>query len=379
MLKVTLSNWNSASRHSHATFDVESASWILNHQERVLGEQLCRIGFDHPLLKESTCSPSIYEHIYEYDDFDGLMKASRFVYGTLIRLDNPLLARFRIQPSAKFVRTKAEYTFAFSTNSRKSANKTITIPQLNAIVSALKGSPFCYQDTLVLDKNITIHDLVQEINADILYETNDAIAEFCNQPDDTARFEIRYINKHVGFGVFAKQAIKKDDMIMHYAGEKCAKKPPFSYTFIEKQDCFKADINSSHFGNIARFVNHALPASRDVTNKEWCYANAKAVDCSIYGNNVVVFIARRDIQSGEQILISYGQDYFKNTEAMILWRHDHHMVHANGKRIKPDGIHDKRDFFKVLADCHVMSCAYHYRPSIVFLLLVLGLVCAKYC
>ena len=65
-------------------------------------------------------------------------------------------------------------------------------------------------------------------------------------------------------------------------------------------------IDAQTEGNFARFFNHS---SLPVTSRHG--VNAVFAGLHLDGRPVYFFIAARDIEPGEQILIDYGDDYWK--------------------------------------------------------------------
>jgi len=123
---------------------------------------------------------------------------------------------------------------------------------------------------------------------------------------------IKRIDKHIGHGVFAADIIKKDDFIGEYtgvvqvAGEESGRElggggyeSDFSWYYLDDIEGGPVlEINSLLAGNEMRFVNHSTAPNVDVEHMLHL------------GLWVIFFKAARDIKSGEQLLISYGEDYW---------------------------------------------------------------------
>lgn len=123
---------------------------------------------------------------------------------------------------------------------------------------------------------------------------------------------IKKIDERLGFGVFAADEIKKDDFIGEYAGviqipgkeaggemEEGGYESDFSWYYLDKiADGPELEINGRLEGNEMRFVNHGDNFNVDVEH-------------TIHdGHWIIFFKAARDIQKDEQLLISYGDDYW---------------------------------------------------------------------
>jgi len=107
-----------------------------------------------------------------------------------------------------------------------------------------------------------------------------------------------------GWGLFAKEAIKKDAMVAEYIGEvvrACvADLRERMYEESGQGSCYlfrldKFDIvDATLQGNMARFVNHCCDPN--------CYARIISVDT---GEKKIIFLAKRDIAVGEEVSYNY--------------------------------------------------------------------------
>nr|NGX50825.1 hypothetical protein [Chlamydiota bacterium] len=125
----------------------------------------------------------------------------------------------------------------------------------------------------------------------------------------TRRVTIRFINPVVGYGVFAKEAIPPYSTLNHYTGLlmvdddiKEEHDSTFSFT-----DYKTFSIDALKYGNWCRFMNHC--AEREANNNAipWEYYHED-------GPKIVFTSGSRGIKKGEQILYSYGDDYWKEKE-----------------------------------------------------------------
>ena len=120
------------------------------------------------------------------------------------------------------------------------------------------------------------------------------------------RVSIRYINKTVGYGVFAKEDIAPYSTLHHYAGiltvdDKLNEEDDSTFAFSELK---KYSIDAMREGNWTRFMNHAN--ERDCKNNvvPWEYYHKE-------GPRIVFTAGVRGIKKGEQLLYSYGEDYWE--------------------------------------------------------------------
>lgn len=111
-----------------------------------------------------------------------------------------------------------------------------------------------------------------------------------------SRFAIKKSLPTVGKGLFAVEPIKKGDRILEYTGNRI---PTKEANESDSRYLFEIDRNWTIDGpvpdNIAGYVNHA------------CDPNTEAV----IEDHRIFYYATRDIASGEELTIDYGDEYFK--------------------------------------------------------------------
>ena len=181
--------------------------------------------FSHPLLKEPfTPSPDHLFH-YEYDDVDGLLYSAIFIYATLLRADNPRSCLFKINPSLVFQQLSFGDELYVSIHRHKIAQESINISQFESLVGHLFNVKFKFSECLIIEDMFTVQDLPPTINGDALYQTKSHIVELLKVPKEFSRYELRYINSMMGFGVFSREEIKNGDIIGMYSGVKTANRP----------------------------------------------------------------------------------------------------------------------------------------------------------
>ncbi|MBU0995120.1 MAG: SET domain-containing protein-lysine N-methyltransferase [Proteobacteria bacterium] len=125
---------------------------------------------------------------------------------------------------------------------------------------------------------------------------------------------IKWIDNGVGFGVFAAEDIKKDAFIGEYAGvvqvfdedEETGDadkgySTDYSWYYLDDiKDGPVLEINGKYEGNEMRFVNHGKKPNVDVEHMLH------------QGQWVIFFKASRKIRKNEQLLISYGEEYWND-------------------------------------------------------------------
>ena len=100
----------------------------------------------------------------------------------------------------------------------------------------------------------------------------------------------------LGRGLFAAHPLEKHDFIVEYVGERIstryADRLKTRYLF-ELDEAWTID-GSSH-ENVARYINHS------------CFPNAEA---RLESGRILIHAAR-DIETGEEVTIDYGDEYFE--------------------------------------------------------------------
>lgn len=130
---------------------------------------------------------------------------------------------------------------------------------------------------------------------------------------DIAPIYIQRVDDAIGLGVFAAAPIQKDTFIGEYAGvvQVAGKDEPcfttedgyesdYSWYYLDKPKGLpELEINGRQEGNEMRFVNHGDPP------------NLKVEHILLDGQWVLFFVAGRKIEKGEELLISYGNEYWE--------------------------------------------------------------------
>lgn len=115
------------------------------------------------------------------------------------------------------------------------------------------------------------------------------------QITEDSRFMIKKTLPGVGQGLFAVYDIPAGAFILEYTGEKLstgtAEQTGSRYLFVVDDEW---TVDGSVPGNVAGYINHA------------CEPNTEA---TIEDGRIMIY-ATRDIESGEEITIDYGDEYF---------------------------------------------------------------------
>ncbi|MFZ5564084.1 MAG: SET domain-containing protein-lysine N-methyltransferase [Thermodesulfobacteriota bacterium] len=125
---------------------------------------------------------------------------------------------------------------------------------------------------------------------------------------------IRKVDDAIGLGVFAAARIQKDTFVGEYTGvvqiagrdevcfaAECGYESDYSWYYLDRpRGIPELEINGRREGNEMRFVNHGEPP------------NIKVEHTLIDGHWVLFFVAGRDIEKDEQLLVSYGSQYWED-------------------------------------------------------------------
>lgn len=122
----------------------------------------------------------------------------------------------------------------------------------------------------------------------------------------TRRFEIRYISKKVGYGVFAKEKIPPYSLLNHYAGLLRPDKGidlNNDSTFMFS-DFTQFSLDAKKQGNWCRFMNHSEIGDPKTNVVAWEHY-------SKWGPRIIFTASRHGIKKGAQLLYSYGDSYWE--------------------------------------------------------------------
>ncbi len=328
--------------------------------------------FTHPLFNEPYTPGHHQIFHYEYNNIEELLYSGIYVYSRLIKADKPLDCIFRINPSTLFQTTPQADGIHFSINRRKAAQETISIQQLDAMTSHLLGFKFVFSEAIIIKDQFTIKDLPSSVDGDALYISDEKLSALLKKPCDFSRYEIRYINAEIGFGVYSREHIKKGDIISFYTGIKTHDFPQSHFSFVPQQDCLMMRLDACQHGNITRFINHA-PKHITSSRTSVFEANIKSSNYCLNGIEVIVYLATKDIYKGEQLLVDYGATYFRDDE-MFLFKTNGGLIHPHRKLIGSDTPNKIRQI-KIMAIHGVKKAQIYFlvRIFIILSLLVVAL------
>ena len=109
------------------------------------------------------------------------------------------------------------------------------------------------------------------------------------------RFIIRRSRPGLGRGLFAATPFRKGEFLLEYTGKKIP--TPYADT-LHTRYLFELDtewtIDGSDNSNTARYINHS------------CTPNC---ECDVREEKILIH-ATRDIRSGEELTMDYGEEYF---------------------------------------------------------------------
>lgn len=319
LIKITLGNQKNDGPVRRVVYDVLSRNFFLEDGQALPRDYfLENVTFHHPLLEESYTQSDDFIYSYQYDDIEGLFHSAIYVYSTLFWADDPLKCHFKISPSSLFQRSQAPETILISLGLQKPAKFSITISKLNDVISLLYNRDFQFSNDVIIDSEFTINNLPSEVDGDALYKMTWEIVQLLKSPPGAEYYELRFIDPVVGYGVFAHQLIKKGTCVGVYTGIKRNHRTNnLNYAFAVKSDLLNMYIDACQFGNLTRFINHA-PSMDDFIHEpakdHFLLANIGTPRYYLNGIDILIYKATRDIQPGEQLLVDYGKNFFKNLE-----------------------------------------------------------------
>lgn len=317
MVTITLTNNNLDSKNTSVSINLISGTCCFpDKSETSLKQFIKQKEFTHPLLSEPFKPTTDNVYHYEFDNTRELFYAAIFVYKTLLHVDKPQLCSFKINPSKNYQHLKVPEDLGFSINSSKFAQERISIEQFNSIVSEIQGIKFEFSEDLIIDDTFTIDELPVTVNGDLFYVDKEHLIQLLEHPTDLSRLEVRFVNPLIGFGVFSKTEIPEQQIVGVYSGVKTANKPQrLNFAYKPEEDSLNMIIDGKYFGNITRFVNHAPDPddhTETIEHTGKLVANSKAHIYYINGISIIIHITNRAVKAGEQLLVSYGESYFKD-------------------------------------------------------------------
>ncbi|MEL7431644.1 MAG: SET domain-containing protein-lysine N-methyltransferase [Chlamydiota bacterium] len=180
-------------------------------------------------------------------------------------------------------------------------------------------TPITYVSSVVMDPKITSAfqkdwKKFHKKNRTILSKTREkALKRFMKKVQETSSDQftrnwvsIRYINRSMGHGVFAKKPLPPYKTLIDYTGwftadQKVVENSDSTFTFT---DFPKYAIDGAKMGNWARFMNHA---DEDDPRRN-------VIPWELYlpeGPRIVFTTGSRGVKKGEELLYSYGDLYWE--------------------------------------------------------------------
>lgn len=377
MVKITLTNQVKESPYKKAILDISIGICLIDEKEEMDLALLDSTSFQHPLLSHPSLKSETTDYQYSYNDMQGLLNTAKYVYATLLHTKNPKSCRFIINPEPQFFTQKAIYKIPFSLDPNNAANQFISVSQINGIISQSSHHSFHFFDNLLIDTILLYDDLPSMIDGDELFNCDPIAYELLNKPDAFDQCELRNINHFIGFGIYAREDIKKGTAICLYQGRKENPKDK-RYHFIPRHDALGLGIDARLYGNIGRFVNHAPPTDgTKSSDPRFLDANLIGERYVVYGIEVIIFTTVKDIRKNEQLLVDYGARYFEGGDEYRFNVHGS-LCDPQGKRLQ-EKHHDKLSILRIMAKNGITQAAYQLlRRPLIAVVIVLAIAVILY-
>lgn len=173
----------------------------------------------------------------------------------------------------------------------------------------------------IADKRLKTWDIKQDKEYTINPKLNDKLTELYGEKIKegyVAPLFIKWVNKMVEYGAFADARIQRGEMICEYTGiveEDTGDEdnlylwdyPTVMYATLANKKTrkkIKFCIDAQKAGNVARFINHTTRLYQNV--------GVQIVPAQNLWH--VIYIAKKDIKKGEQLLTHYGVDYWRDRQ-----------------------------------------------------------------
>lgn len=340
---------NSAIQSATITFDDNKNQTILFYQDSKNneGEKLDTadflkkhdsLDFYHPLLKEKPLeiknnkASIIYQTMDEFFQVPSRLLAN-FIYFA------PKLKSIEVSPSSSFEKVAKRDTIHYAANLKSKDYQALKVSQFEKLVSDLshKDIYFRFESNFLLEQTVSYKNFNDSLDADLLYTgEKDIFLDALNKEEPIG---IRYISAGIGHGAFATRDIKAGEIIGMYTGELLLEPRESLYSMWASNPMLSLRIDSADAGNLTRFINHAdvedkVTADPFVSKEQ--DTNVLITNCaykshSLYGFNFITVEAKRDIACGEQLLVFYGKEYWKNKTKFYLTP-NYQVLTENGDR-----------------------------------------------
>lgn len=370
MVKIYIPNHQPSSEISALVFDSKTQQFVskqgvIFEKEAILKH---RNDFQHPVL--TTLGLPVHQPQVDifFPNYESLFSQLDRIYPTIIHHDTPNELCFHIKPLEAFFDNCAREDVFISSHPHKSAKESIRIAQLNAIISRLQKHPFMYSNKIVMDTMVRVANLPESININEIYTPISALP--IETPSMRRMVELRFISHKIGFGVFARQAIAKNQQVLFYLGnvhQDDAENSAYPYAFAFR-DAFHCKVDAYRLGNIARFINHA-PNEAQTPNQ--MIANLVVKEKRIHGLRIIALYALRDIQIGEQLLFCY-HNHHNDAGTRYSFRNQYQLYDEAQYPVKPH--HKDTAVYHILAENGVYSARMLLLRKPVGILLALLLI-----
>lgn len=135
---------------------------------------------------------------------------------------------------------------------------------------------------------------------------NDRLRLFCEKEvrrGDEISYEIRKVNKTVGYGVFAKKTIQPLAYIGEYTGlltDHYDEESPYLFDYKIAGRSSRFLIDATKQGNFTRFINHSHHTP-----------NVSVIEVVIDGFSHIVLLSNQLIHPGDELTFDYSEDYWE--------------------------------------------------------------------
>lgn len=180
--------------------------------------------------------------------------------------------------------------------------------------------------TLIKDKRLLEWDIYKDKEYTVNPKLNEKLTQKYGHLIEVghhAPIFIRWINKTIEYGAYADADIKMGDLVTEYTGIVEHDEPfdddnlyLWDYPTViyeteagkKRRKKIRFCVNAEKVGNYARFINHSLRKYQNVgiqivAHKKFWH---------------VLYVAKRDIKKGEQLLTYYGLQYWKDRNIVPL-------------------------------------------------------------
>ncbi|XP_078322112.1 N-lysine methyltransferase KMT5A-A-like [Crassostrea virginica] len=138
------------------------------------------------------------------------------------------------------------------------------------------------------------------------YNPDEDAKYWCLAGLDKDGLEKKYINRNIGYGVFASEKIEKGTFLLEYVGERISpseddrrKRGRHHYSYLFKWNDKKHVIDATNFDRLCKFVND------EESGNFMCNSTMKLKIFNSYPR--LCLFANRQINKGEEVRYDYGE------------------------------------------------------------------------